>query len=147
MAKKKKEVVGQIKLQIQGGAANPAPPVGPALGAQGVNIGEFVKRFNDATTDRRGEVVPTVITVYKDKSFDFILKQPPVSAMLREAAGREKGSATPGPLTREASVTTDQVRQIAERKGEELTAHDLDAAMRIVAGTARSMGFVVKQKR
>ena len=140
---KKKEVVGQIKLQIEGGAATPAPPVGPALGAQGVPIGEFVKRFNDATVKLRGEIIPVVITVYKDKSFDFVLREPPVPVLLKKAAGLEKAAAEPGPLAEEGTVTRDQVRAIAERKRAELTAHSLEAAMRIVEGTARSIGIVV----
>jgi len=142
---KKKELVGQIKLQIPGGSATPAPPVGPALGAQGVNIGEFVKRFNDATAKLRGDVVPVVISVYKDKSFDFILKEPPVAELIKKAAGIQKGSPTAGPLTKHASLTQDQVREIAERKLPELTAHSLDKAMLSVAGTARSMGLVIEE--
>lgn len=140
---KQKEVTGLIKLQIPGGAATPAPPVGPALGQHGVNIGDFVKKFNDATAKRRGEVVPVVITVYKDKSYTFICKEPPVSELIKKAAGIQGGSKTPGPLTREGSITKAQVREIAQRKLTELTAHDLERAMRSVAGTARSMGVVV----
>jgi len=140
---KQKEVTGLIKLQIPGGAATPAPPVGPALGQHGVNIGDFVKKFNDATAKRRGEVVPVVITVYKDKSYTFICKEPPVSELIKKAAGIQGGSKTPGPLTREGSITKAQVREIAQRKLKELTAHDLERAMRSVAGTARSMGVVV----
>ena len=141
---KQKEIVGTIKLQIPGGGANPAPPVGPALGARGVNIGEFVKRFNDATAKMKGDVVPVVITVYKDKSFEFILKQPPVAEMIKKAAGVPGGSKTPGPLTEHAKINSKQVREIAERKLKELTAHSIEAAMRTVAGTARSMGIIVK---
>lgn len=140
---KKKEVVGFIKLQIPGGAATPAPPVGPALGARGVNIGAFVKDFNDATAKRRGEVVPVVITVYKDKSYDFVCKEPPVSELLKKAAGVDKGSGAPGPLTSHASVTRDQVREIAQRKLPELTAHSIEAAEATVLGQARSMGLVI----
>ena len=140
---KKKEVVGQIKLQIPAGAATPAPPVGPALGAKGVQIGEFVKQFNDATAKRRGEVVPVVITVYKDKSFDFICKEPPVAELIKAAVKKQKGSSTPGPLTRHATISEDQLREIATRKQAELTAHTVEQAMRTVAGTARSMGIVV----
>ncbi|MFW5882268.1 MAG: 50S ribosomal protein L11 [Planctomycetota bacterium] len=143
---KKKEIVGQIKLQIPGGSATPAPPVGPALGARGVNIGEFVKRFNDATAQRRGEVVPVEINVYKDKSFDFITKEPPVADLVKKAAGVDKGSATPGPLSKHATITQQQVREIAERKQAELTAHSIEAAMKIVAGTARSMAVVVTEE-
>ena len=141
---KQKEVVGQIKLQIQGGAATPAPPVGPALGAQGVPIGDFVKRFNDATAKRRGEVVPVVISVYKDKSFDFILKEPPVAELIKQALNIKAGSSTPGPMTKHAVLKEDQVKAIAERKLPELTAHSVDAAMKTVAGTARAMGIVVE---
>jgi large subunit ribosomal protein L11 len=141
---KKKEVIGQIKLQIPGGAATPAPPVGPALGAKGVNIGAFVKEFNDATAKRRGEVVPVVIDVYKDKSFSFIMKEPPMAELIKKIAGIEKGSGTAGPLTKHAVLTDAQVSEVAERKLKELTAHDLDAAKRTVAGTARSMGLVVE---
>lgn len=141
---KKKEVVAQIKLQIPGGSATPAPPVGPALGAQGVNIGDFVKKFNDATAKRRGEVVPVVITVYKDKTFEFILKEPPVSEMIKKAAKLEQGSGTPGPMTKHGTITKVQVQEIAQRKLKELTSHSLEAAMRTVEGTARSMGVVVE---
>ena len=140
---KKKEVVGLIKLQITGGSATPAPPVGPALGARGVNIGEFVKRFNDATASRRGDVVPVVISVYKDKSFDFILREAPVSEMIKKAAGITKGSAVPNLLTTHATITRDQVREIAARKMGELTAHSIEAAMTIVEGTARTMSVKV----
>ena len=140
---KAKEVVGEIKLQIPGGGATPAPPVGPALGAKGVQIGEFVKQFNDATAKRRGEVVPVVITVYKDKSFDFILKEPPVAELIKVAAKVKKGSQTPGPLTKHATLSQDACREIAERKMKELTAHTVESAMRTVAGTARAMGIVV----
>ncbi len=141
---KKKEVVGQIKLQIPGGKATPAPPVGPALGAQGVNIAQFVKEFNDKTGKMAGDVIPVVINVYKDKSFDFILKQPPVSRLILKAIGIDKGSQTPGPLTEHAVITEAQIKEIAERKGAELTAHTIEAAMATVAGTARAMGIVVK---
>jgi len=141
---KAKEVVGEIKLQIPGGGATPAPPVGPALGAKGVNIGGFVKEFNDASAQRRGEIVPVVITVYKDKSFSFIMKEPPVAELIKTAANIKKGSGTAGPLTKHATLSEDQVREIAERKAKELTAHGVDAAMATVAGTARSMGIVVE---
>lgn len=141
---KQKEVIGEIKLQIPGGGATPAPPVGPALGAKGVNIAGFVKEFNDASAKRRGEVVPVVITVYKDKSFTFIMKEPPVAELIKAAAGIKKGSQTPGPLTKHATLTDAQVTEIAERKAKELTAHDVEAAKRTVAGTARAMGLVVE---
>jgi len=140
---KQKEIIGQIKLQIPGGAATPAPPVGPALGAQGVNIGAFVKEFNDATSKMRGDVVPVVITIFKDKSFSLVFKQPPVASLLMKAANIKKGSQTPGPLEEFATVTSQQIREIAERKGKELTAHTMEAAMSIVAGQARSMGLVI----
>lgn len=140
---KQKEIIGTIKLQIPGGQATPAPPVGPALGARGVNIAMFVKDFNDRTAQMRGDIIPVVITVYKDKSISLELKQPPVGELLKKAAGLNKGSATPGPLTNAGTVTQAQVQEIAERKLKELTAHDLEAAMRTVAGTARTMGLVV----
>lgn len=142
---KQKEVVGEIKLQIPGGGATPAPPVGPALGAKGVNIGAFVKEFNDRTAQLKGDVVPVVITVYKDKSFTFVLKQPPVANLIKKAIGLDKGSQTPGPVDHIATLSQEQLREIAERKRPELTAHSLEAAMRIVAGTARSMGIAVEE--
>ncbi|MFA5185919.1 MAG: 50S ribosomal protein L11 [Patescibacteria group bacterium] len=139
MAKKVKTL---IKLQIMGGAANPAPPVGTALGPQGLNIAEFCKRFNDATAQRRGEVVPCVITVYEDRTYDFILKTPPVPELLKKAAGITKGSAKP--LTdKVGKVTKAQVREIAEKKMPDLNCHTVEAAMRQVEGTARNMGLTV----
>ena len=141
---KKKEITGTIKLQIMGGQATPAPPVGPALGARGIPIGDFVKQFNDATAKRRGEVVPVVISVWSDRSFTFELKEPPVAALIKDAAKMKKGASTPGPLTKEATLTSEQVKEIAQRKSPELTAHTVEAAMRIVAGQARSMGVVVE---
>ena len=141
---KQKEIVGTINLVIAGGGATPAPPVGPALGAKGVNIGAFVKQFNDATAQLKGEVIPVVITVYKDKTFTFILKQPPVSAQIRKAAGLEKGAGNAGPLTSVGTITKAQVKQIAEKKIAEMTAASIDAAMKSVAGTARSMGVTIK---
>ena len=140
---KQKEIIGEIKLQIPAGGATPAPPVGPALGAKGVNIGLFVKQFNDATAAQKGDVIPVVITVYKDKTFSLVFKQPPVSVLVRKAAGIEQGSGTPGPLTKAGTVTKKQVEEIAKRKLPELTALSVEAAMRTVAGTARSMGVVV----
>jgi large subunit ribosomal protein L11 len=140
---KQKEVVGEIKLQIPAGGATPAPPVGPALGAKGVNIGQFVKQFNDATASQKGDIIPVVITVYKDKSFSLLFKQPPVSVLVRKAAGIEQGSGTPGPLTSVGKITKKQVEEIAKRKISELTAQSLDAAMRTVMGTARSMGVTI----
>lgn len=138
-----KEVAGLIKLQIKGGAANPSPPVGPALGAKGVNIMEFCKQFNARTQDRAGKVIPVVITVYADKSFDFVTKTPPVAVQLLEAAKLKSGSAEPN-RNKVASVTWEQVQQIAEDKMPDLNAFKVSSAMRMVAGTARSMGITVK---
>jgi large subunit ribosomal protein L11 len=137
-----KEVSGIIKLQIKGGAANPSPPIGPALGAKGVNIMEFCKQFNARTQDKAGKVIPVIITVYKDKSFDFILKTPPVAVQLMEATKIQKGSAEPN-RTKVASVTWAQVQKIAEDKMTDLNAFTVESAMRMVAGTARSMGITV----
>jgi large subunit ribosomal protein L11 len=139
----KKKVVGLIKLQIQAGQANPAPPVGPALGQHGVNIMEFCKAYNAATESQRGNVVPVEITVYEDRSFDFKLKTPPAARLLLKAARVEKGSAEPH-RDKVAKVTWDQVREIAETKREDLNANDIDAAAKIIAGTARSMGITVE---
>ena len=138
-----KELKAKVKLQCPGGAATPAPPVGPALGQHGVNIGEFVKRFNDATKDQRGTVIPVIISIWSDRTFDFVTKSPPASELLKQAAGLAKGSATPH-TDKVGKVTKAQVRQIAERKLRDLNARDVDAAMRIVMGTARSMGVEVK---
>jgi len=138
-----KEVAGLIKLQIKGGAANPSPPVGPALGAKGVNIMEFCKQFNARTQDRAGKVIPVVITVYADKSFDFITKTPPVAVQLLEAAKLKSGSAEPN-RDKVAAVSWDQVKQIAEEKMTDLNAFKVSSAMRMVAGTARSMGITVE---
>jgi len=138
-----KEVAGLIKLQIKGGAANPSPPVGPALGSKGVNIMEFCKQFNARTQDLAGKVIPVIITVYKDKSFDFITKTPPVAVQLMEATKIQKGSAEPN-KTKIASVTWDQVRTIAESKMNDLNCFNVEPAMSMVAGTARSMGIIVK---
>ena len=143
MAPKKKKVVGLIKLQIQAGAANPAPPVGPALGQHGVNIMEFCKAYNAATESQRGSVIPVEITVYEDRSFTFQLKTPPAAKLLLKAAGVQKGSGEPH-KTKVAKVTWDQVREIAETKKEDLNANDIDAAAKIIAGTARSMGITVE---
>jgi large subunit ribosomal protein L11 len=141
---KAKEIIGTINLVIPGGGATPAPPVGPALGAKGVNIAAFVKQFNDATAKLKGEIIPVVISVYKDKTFSFILKQPPVSAQVRKAAGLEKGAGNAGPLTSVATITMAQVKEIATKKAAEMTAASPEAAMRCVVGTARSMGVTVK---
>ena len=142
MPPKKKKVSGLIKLQIQAGAANPAPPVGPALGAHGVNIMEFCKAYNAATENQRGNVVPVEITVYEDRSFDFKLKTPPAAKLLLKAAGIQKGSGTPH-SSKVGKVSMDQVKEIAQTKMEDLNANDIDAAAKIVAGTARSMGITV----
>ena len=139
----KKKVIGLIKLQIQAGQANPAPPVGPALGQHGVNIMEFCKAYNAATESQRGNVIPVEITVYEDRSFTFNLKTPPAARLLLKAAGVQKGSGTPH-TTKVAKVTWDQVREIAETKKEDLNANDIDAAAKIIAGTARSMGITVE---
>src|ERR1700737_328566 len=141
--KKKKKVVGLIKLQIQAGQANPAPPVGPALGQHGVNIMEFCKSYNAATENQPGNVVPVEITVYEDRSFTFQLKTPPAAKLLLKAARIDKGSPEPH-RTKVAKVTWDQVREIAETKKEDLNANDIDAAAKIIAGTARSMGITVE---
>lgn len=138
----KKKAVGFIKLQIPGGQANPAPPVGPALGAQQVNIMQFCQAFNAETADRQGLILPVEITVYEDRTFSFIIKTPPAAVLLRMAAGIEKGSGEPN-KSKVAFVTEDQVREIAETKLQDLNANDVEAAMKIIAGTARSMGFVV----
>lgn len=140
-----KEVAGLIKLQIRGGAANPSPPVGPALGAKGVNIMEFCKQFNARTQDKAGKVLPVIITVFKDKSFNFIVKSPPVAVQLMEASKLKKGSPEPN-RQKVGSVTWDQVKTIAEDKMADLNAFTVESAMRMVAGTARSMGITVKGK-
>ena len=138
-----KEIFGLIKLQIKGGAANPSPPVGPALGSKGVNIMQFCKLFNAKTQDQAGKVLPVIITVYADKSFDFIVKQPPVAIQLLEAAKVKKGSAEPH-INKMGSVTWEQVKQIAEVKMTDLNCFTVESAMKMVAGTARSMGITVK---
>ena len=138
-----KEVAALIKLQIKGGAANPSPPIGPALGAKGVNIMEFCKQFNARTQDKMGKVVPVVITVYGDKSFDFVLKTPPAAVQIIEQTKIKKGSSEPNRV-KVASISWDQIRMIAEDKLPDLNCFTVDAAMRMVAGTARSMGVTVK---
>ena len=140
-----KEVSGLIKLQIRGGAANPAPPVGPALGAKGVNIMEFCKQFNARTQEKAGKILPAVITVYSDKSFDFVIKTPPAAVQLMEAAKLKKGSPESNKIM-VGSVTWDQVKNIAEDKMPDLNCFTVDSAMKMVAGTARSMGLNVKGK-
>ena len=137
-----KEIITQIKLQVTGAQANPAPPIGPALGQHGVNIMEFCKQFNERTKDRPGTILPVVITVYKDKSFTFILKSPPVAVALKKAAGLAKASAEPGRITI-GKVTKEQVAQIARDKMSDLNTGKMESAMRIVEGTARSMGLEV----
>ncbi len=137
-----KEVTGLVKLQIKGGAANPSPPVGPALGSKGVNIMEFCKQFNARTQDQAGKLLPVIITVYKDKSFDFIVKTPPVAIQLLEATKLKSGSAEPN-RKKVGSVTWEQVRSIAEGKMSDLNCFEVESAMRMVAGTARSMGITV----
>ena len=138
----KKKLAAIIKLQIQAGAANPAPPVGPALGQHGVNIMEFCKAYNAATESQRGQIVPVEISVYEDRSFTFVTKTPPAARLLLKAAGVEKGSGEPH-VNKVASVTMDQVREIAQTKMEDLNANDVDQAAKIIAGTARSMGITV----
>ncbi|MDP5106318.1 50S ribosomal protein L11 [uncultured Polaribacter sp.] len=138
-----KEVSKVVKLQVRGGAANPSPPVGPALGAAGVNIMEFCKQFNARTQDQQGKILPVVITVFKDKSFDFVVKTPPAAVQLLEAAKIKKGSGEPN-RKKVASVTWDQIKAIAEDKMVDLNAFEITAAMKMIAGTARSMGLTVK---
>jgi large subunit ribosomal protein L11 len=139
----KKKVVGLIKLQIQAGGANPAPPVGPALGQHGVNIMDFCKAYNAATEAQRGNIIPVEISVYEDRSFDFILKTPPASQLIKKAAGVGKGSSTPHTV-KVAKLTDAQVSAIAEQKMADLNANDIEGAKKIIAGTARSMGITVE---
>lgn len=138
-----KELSKVVKLQVRGGAANPSPPVGPALGAAGVNIMEFCKQFNARTQDKQGKILPVVISVYKDKSFEFIVKTPPAAVQLMEAAKLKKGSGEPN-RKKVASVTWDQIKVIAEDKMVDLNAFTIESAMKMIAGTARSMGLTVK---
>ncbi|MEM6523029.1 MAG: 50S ribosomal protein L11 [Bacteroidota bacterium] len=137
-----KEISGYLKLQIRGGAANPSPPVGPALGSKGLNIMDFCKQFNARTQEKQGQVLPVLITIYTDKSFDFVIKTPPAAVMVLEASKKKKGSAEPN-RTKVGSVTWDQVRTIAETKMQDLNAFKVESAMKMVAGTARSMGIKV----
>ena len=139
-----KEITGYVKLQIKGGQANPAPPVGPALGQRGINIMEFCKAFNEKTKAFMGKPVPVVITVYKDKKFDFIIKSPPASHFIREAAKLKSGSKEPG-RNIVATISKKQLEDIANQKMADLNAHDLDEAVKIIAGSARSMGIEVKE--
>ncbi|GAB2783230.1 50S ribosomal protein L11 [Rhabdobacter roseus] len=140
-----KEITGYVKLQVKGGQANPSPPIGPALGSKGLNIMEFCKQFNGRTQDKMGMVLPVVITYYKDKSFDFVIKTPPAAILLMEASKVKKGSAQPN-RTKVGSVSWDQVRQIAETKMPDLNCFTVDSAMKMIAGTARSMGITVAGK-
>ncbi len=140
-----KEISGYLKLQIKGGAANPSPPVGPALGSKGLNIMEFCKQFNGRTQDKAGQVLPVLITIYKDKSFEFIVKTPPAPVLLLDAAKKKKGSAEPNRV-KVGSVTWAQIKEIAETKMVDLNALKIESAMRQVAGTARSMGLKVSGK-
>lgn len=137
-----KEIDGYLKLQIRGGAANPSPPVGPALGSKGLNIMEFCKQFNARTQEKKGQLLPVLVTIYKDKSFDFVVKTPPAPVLLLEAAKLKKGSAESNRI-KVGSVTWDQIKQIAETKMPDLNAFKLESAMKMVAGTARSMGIKV----
>jgi large subunit ribosomal protein L11 len=143
MAPKKKKVMALVKLQIRAGAATPAPPVGTALGQHGVNIMDFCRQYNDATQQYAGQVIPVELTIYEDRSFSFITKQPPAAELIKSAAGLEKGSGEPN-RTKVATLTRAQVRTIAEQKMVDLNANDVDMAMRIIAGTARSMGVEVE---
>tara|TARA_B100000886_G_scaffold330815_1_gene281641 strand:+ start:749 stop:1189 length:441 start_codon:yes stop_codon:yes gene_type:complete len=138
-----KQIDGFLKLQVRGGQANPAPPVGPALGSKGINIMEFCNQFNARTEDRKGQVLPVVISIFKDKSFDFVIKTPPASVLILEAAKKKKGSEQPN-LNKVASITWDQVKNIAEIKMKDLNAFKVESAMKMIAGTARSMGVKVK---
>ena len=140
----KKEISGYVKLQIKGGQANPAPPVGPALGQRGINIMEFCKAFNEKTKNLKGNPVPVVITVYKDKKFDFVIKSPPVSHFIKEAAKLKEGSKEPGRVII-GSITINQAEKIAKEKMKDLNAHDLKEATKIICGSARSMGIEVKK--
>ena len=138
-----KEIAGYLKLQIKGGQANPAPPVGPALGQRGINIMEFCKAFNDKTKDFMGQPVPVVITIFKDKKFDFIIKTPPASHLIKEAMKLKSGSKEPGRVSA-GTITKDQLKKIAEAKMKDLNAVDIEAAIKIIAGSARSMGIQVQ---
>jgi large subunit ribosomal protein L11 len=137
-----KEVIGYLKLQVKGGAANPSPPIGPALGSKGLNIMDFCKQFNARTQDKPGQVLPVLITIYNDKSFDFVIKTPPAANLILEAMKKQKGSAEPN-RNKIGSVTWDQVKTIAEVKMPDLNAFKIESAMKMVAGTARSMGVTV----
>jgi large subunit ribosomal protein L11 len=142
MAPKKKRIVTQIKLQIPGGQANPAPPVGPALGQHGLNIMEFCKAFNERTKDQQGTILPVIITVYEDRTYTFIIKTPPAAVLIKKALKLEKGSSEPN-KTKVGKITQAQLEEIAKLKMPDLNAHDIEAAKKIIAGTARSMGVEV----
>jgi large subunit ribosomal protein L11 len=137
-----KEITGYLKLQVKGGAANPSPPIGPALGSKGLNIMDFCKQFNARTQDKPGQVLPVLITIYNDKSFDFVIKTPPAANLILEAMKKQKGSAEPN-RSKIGSITWDQVKTIAEIKMPDLNAFKVDSAMKMIAGTARSMGVTV----
>jgi large subunit ribosomal protein L11 len=139
-----KEITGYLKLQIKGGQANPAPPVGPALGQRGINIMEFCKAFNDKTKEFMGQPVPVVITIYKDKKFDFIIKTPPASYLIKEAMKLKSGSKEPGRVS-VGTITKEQLKKIAEAKMKDLNAFDIEQAIKIIAGSARSMGIQIKE--
>ncbi|HEX8040978.1 MAG TPA: 50S ribosomal protein L11 [Chryseosolibacter sp.] len=137
-----KQVTGYLKLQVKGGAANPAPPIGPALGSKGLNIMDFCKQFNARTQDKPGQVLPVLITIYNDKSFDFVIKTPPAAILILDAAKKQKGSAEPKTV-KVGSITWDQVKTIAETKMPDLNAFKVESAMKMIAGTARSMGVTI----
>lgn len=137
-----KEVTGYLKLQVKGGQANPAPPIGPALGSKGLNIMDFCKQFNARTQDKQGQVLPVLLTIYNDKTFDFVIKTPPAAVLILDAAKKQKGSAEPN-RTKVGSITWDQVKTIAQTKMPDLNAFKIESAMKMVAGTARSMGITV----
>ena len=139
-----KKIIGTIKLQVKGGQANPSPPIGPALGQHGVNIAEFCKAFNARTQDQAGTVIPVLITIYADRSFSFITKTPPASVLLKQAAKIAKGAADPK-RERVGEITVEQIKEIVKTKENDLNANDMDAAIKIIAGTARSMGIEVKK--
>ncbi len=137
-----KEIIGYLKLQVKGGQANPAPPIGPALGSKGLNIMDFCKQFNGRTQDKQGQVLPVLITIYNDKSFDFVIKTPPAAVLILEATKKQKGSAEPNRV-KVGSISWDQIKKIAETKMADLNAFKVESAMKMVAGTARSMGVTV----
>jgi large subunit ribosomal protein L11 len=137
-----KEIIGYLKLQVKGGQANPAPPIGPALGSKGLNIMDFCKQFNARTQDKQGQILPVLISIYNDKSFDFVIKTPPAAVLILDAAKKQKGSAEPN-RQKVGSITWDQVKTIAETKMPDLNAFKIESAMKMVAGTARSMGITV----